>query len=395
MGHSGRSWITPKFAPLASYCDGVTMISDTSSDHSTRSLCSKGPPDDTAIQNPPKSRKAPAFWTTEEEQTLLEFLQSKLSSSGDGGFQSKAFVHAASHFQKQYLKYRGAEKTASVCKTKWTALKGTYNLVMEIKKMSGWVWTDEGGANIEAKDGDSWDRWAKGHTGAKVFRNKGFNHFHIIDNMMPHKSKGDFIYCPGDDTAPPTPPAAASSSAPDTLNLAQLATAANKIGGHIAAAGPRFDPQAPSSDIPSTFLSGSTASSVVTSVSQTKRKHTEMGSAVSSGSAAKRSRPPSASVKAQQEGSDAIMKFNNIFEGFIDKFNNTQMSLNPEYACAIRMLKEHDGAGLSAQERMGISSFMGRHPKEVTLYINSDDDVRALWVQQTLATINAMRQSAS
>jgi hypothetical protein len=98
-------------------------------------------------------------------------------------------------------------------------------------------------------------------------------------------------------------------------------------------------------------------------------------------------------VKVQQEGSDAITKFNNIFEGFVHKFHAQDESPNPEYARAIKLLKERDGVELTTQERMDISVYLGGHMKEVTMYVNSDDDVRHLWLQQTLSAINAAKQS--
>lgn len=228
--------------------------------------------------------------------------------------------------------------------------------------------------------------------------------------MTPRKSKGGFIYRPDNNkapsagSAPPSTMPSLSTSAPDALNLTQLTTAANEIDIIMrpvtpASATPEppgpatTDPIEMSPDTPSTFLASSTISSVITSVSRTKRKHTgsDLGSAVSGGSAAKRSRPPSAAAKAQQEGSDAITKFNNIFAGFVDKFNEVQASPNPEYACAIKLLKEH--RGLSVQERMDISTYLGSNPKDVTLYVNSDAEVRALWLQQTLSMLNARNES--
>jgi hypothetical protein len=160
--------------------------------------------------------------------------------------------------------------------------------------------------------------------------------------MTPRKSKGGFIYRPDNDKAPSagsgTPTMSSlspSTSAPasDALNLIQLTTATNEIDTIMCPATP--------------ILSASTTNP----------------------------------------------EFNGIFAGFVDKFNETQTSANPEYACAIKLLREQDGVGLSAQERMDISSFLGRNPKDVTLYVNSDAEVRALWLQQTLSKLNAANES--
>lgn len=170
-----------------------------------------------------------------------------------------------------------------------------------------------------------------------------------------------------------------------------------------------IDPATISPSIPSTFLSAgsvSAPSSIITSVSRnSKRKHDHHGHsegpsnsghgpASSNGGASKRSRPLSVAAKAQKESCDELVRFNNIFETFAGKFNDAQSTPNPEYAHAIKLLRD-DGAamGLSPQQRMDIGSFLGKNPKEVTLYVNNDAEVRALWLQKILSTLESASTS--
>jgi hypothetical protein len=97
-----------------------------------------------------------------------------------------------------------------------------------------------------------------------------------------------------------------------------------------------------------------------------------------------------ATARAQEGANEQLTRFNNIFETFTGKFNEAQSSPNPEYACAIKLLKD-DGAaiGLSVQERFEIGKWLGKVPKDVTFYVNNDEEVRMLWLKSTLSEIQA------
>lgn len=96
-------------------------MSDKSGTGSTHSLRSQGPADKKA-EGTGTSRKAAAIWTKEEETALLESLLGALSSSGDGGFKAPAFNAAAEDLKKKFPDQRGAVKTGTVCKNKWTSV---------------------------------------------------------------------------------------------------------------------------------------------------------------------------------------------------------------------------------------------------------------------------------
>ncbi|KAG2068689.1 hypothetical protein BDR04DRAFT_934672, partial [Suillus decipiens] len=132
----------------------------------------------------------PAVWTKAEETTFLEFLVLAFPSSGDGGFKMPTFNQASINLNEKYPHQRGAEKTSIVCKNKWTALKKSYQSVVEIKCTSGFTWSDEQGAGIMDRKDNVWARFTKAHPQVKPFMMKGFDHFNIMEELMPSKLKG-------------------------------------------------------------------------------------------------------------------------------------------------------------------------------------------------------------
>ena len=98
-------------------------MSDSSSQGSGRSLRSKGHIDDSDIQHPViRARKPAACWTKPEETSFLQFLHDRMSTSGDGGFRKKTFHDAALHLKEKFPQQKGAEKSWTVCQTKWSTV---------------------------------------------------------------------------------------------------------------------------------------------------------------------------------------------------------------------------------------------------------------------------------
>ncbi|KAG1862473.1 hypothetical protein C8R48DRAFT_547614, partial [Suillus tomentosus] len=128
-----------------------------------------------------------AIWTSEEEGALIEFLLSEFSASGDGNPKEATFKAAASLLTERFQNASGAEKTSDACRNKWQSLKSAYNAILDIKNMSGFMWSDEFGAGIVRKNDDQ-------HPAARSFRSKGFEHFSAIEQMMPNISKGTHVY---------------------------------------------------------------------------------------------------------------------------------------------------------------------------------------------------------
>ena len=201
--------------------------------------------------------------------------------------------------------------------------------------------------------------------------------------MMPAKSKGDYIFHP--DPIPPTAPA--ESSTAQTLSMSTFGQATSPQSASPVGTFTNFRTPAPiSPGIPSTFLSGSSVSGL-TSVSWGKRKLDAMEvSVVSESGKAKRSHPPSASVKAQQDRSSAMMKVADMVEDLTKTFAQAQ-SQEQQYTCAITLLNAYDG--LSTEEKLELIDFLGMNPKEVIKYLYMDNNLRAVWMQRRLNEIHA------
>ncbi|KIK80394.1 hypothetical protein PAXRUDRAFT_72139, partial [Paxillus rubicundulus Ve08.2h10] len=135
-------------------------------------------------------------WTEEEETFFINFLISEFASSGDGGFKRTTFQEAAKRLEVKFTEQAGGEKTFASCQSKFQALKKSYNAVIDIKNTSGFTWSDKNGAGIALKNDDIWDKYARVHRsttswhGIRPFKNKGFVHFHAMEQLMPATGKG-------------------------------------------------------------------------------------------------------------------------------------------------------------------------------------------------------------
>ncbi|KIK91938.1 hypothetical protein PAXRUDRAFT_795399, partial [Paxillus rubicundulus Ve08.2h10] len=176
---------------------------------SIHSLCSQGTVNLTSLK---KSRKPSARWTLDEETAFIDFLISQFSASGDGNPRKATFNEAATLLKKKFPEALGAEKTGDVCRSKWMALKAAYHAVMDIKNTSGFTWSGDQGAGVTLKHSDIWEQYLKAcfyfilyhwqwyfswHPAARPFKNKGFKHFHVIEQMMPGILKCTHIFQPG------------------------------------------------------------------------------------------------------------------------------------------------------------------------------------------------------
>lgn len=230
--------------------------------------------------------------------------------------------------------------------------------------------------------------------------------------MLPRKSKGTWVHRNDPrqpaGTASSAVPAVAASTVPlppqplTALNLSQLTAAANEITSlpsHIQSASSLPQDIPPSSSaIPSTFLvahtttgSGAT-SSVLTSVSrQDKRKVSAIGSEAAM-SAPKRSRPVSASVQAQQDGSKAMHNLTTAMEEIRQTFARTSARASAEdFGRAVSMVSQC--ATLSSDERIDIIDLLGQDDKHVVKFLNMDESLRSMWMQRRLADLHTATQS--
>ncbi|KAG1884550.1 hypothetical protein F4604DRAFT_1509613, partial [Suillus subluteus] len=134
-----------------------------------------------------------AHWELEEESELIAFLATHKAEAGDNTtFKNSVYSDASKHLNALYPTYRGAAKSQSSCKTKWNNLKKSYNVVKDIKSLSGFAWSDEHGAGVTPETSGAWDAHARvrAHPLSKPFAHKGFPHYAAVEALMPSAAKG-------------------------------------------------------------------------------------------------------------------------------------------------------------------------------------------------------------
>ncbi|KAJ7737142.1 hypothetical protein DFH07DRAFT_699384, partial [Mycena maculata] len=95
-------------------------------------------------------------WTNLDHITCLEFLIEHKAEAGDGrNFKIKTFYEVA--IVVNAVRSKGGPKTANACQTKYAALKKLYQLVLEIKNVSGWSWDEHRGVNVSPATQGTWD----------------------------------------------------------------------------------------------------------------------------------------------------------------------------------------------------------------------------------------------
>ncbi|KAG1855569.1 hypothetical protein F4604DRAFT_1590739, partial [Suillus subluteus] len=139
------------------------------------------------------SRRLTAHWELEEESELIAFLATHKAEAGDNAtFKNSVYSDASKHLNALYPTYRGAAKSQSSCKTKWNNLKKSYNVVKDIKSLSGFAWSDKHGAGVTPETSGAWDAHARvrAHPLSKPFAHKGFPHYAAVEALMPSATKG-------------------------------------------------------------------------------------------------------------------------------------------------------------------------------------------------------------
>ncbi|KAJ7789819.1 hypothetical protein B0H14DRAFT_3502547 [Mycena olivaceomarginata] len=116
-----------------------------------------------------------ADWLPAEGHALLDhlLLPEVKAKAGDGGnFLAAIWTEAAVILAPNVT--RGAPKTAKVCKNKYGQFRATLKIVEHVAGNSGWHWSDENGANIDATTKSTWDDYVKAHPKAHHYRNRGW-----------------------------------------------------------------------------------------------------------------------------------------------------------------------------------------------------------------------------
>ncbi|KAJ7820069.1 hypothetical protein B0H14DRAFT_2600180 [Mycena olivaceomarginata] len=116
-----------------------------------------------------------ADWLPAEGHALLDhlLLPEVKAKAGDGGnFPAAVWTEAAVILAPNVT--RGAPKTA--------------------KGNSGWHWSDENGANIDATTKSTWDDYVKAHPKAHHYRNRGWEFRRKMLQLVPSRASGAFVY---------------------------------------------------------------------------------------------------------------------------------------------------------------------------------------------------------
>ncbi|KAG1900884.1 uncharacterized protein F5891DRAFT_1187970 [Suillus fuscotomentosus] len=229
---------------------------------------------------------------------------------------------------------------------------------------------------------DVWARFTKSHPHVKPFMSKGFDHFEIMEQLMPNQSKGAHVFRPTTTAVSTSVPPATESAAP---------SAAPPPAGPPSSINP--DSIAP--PVPSTYLTpsteGSTTDSAWTSISRSKRKYSALapGSATSS---QKRSRPPSATLMAQQEGTETMK---NLVEVVHEMQKNFTLAPPPlpmpqlvqpgtHVGSAIALLNKY--TNLTSKERLSIANFLAEHENQAIIFYSLDEATRLEWLEEKRVT---------
>ncbi|KAJ6631073.1 hypothetical protein B0H10DRAFT_2207457 [Mycena sp. CBHHK59/15] len=143
------------------------------------------------------SSKESADWTTNPEDLthLLEILHDKKGRIGDGGnFDKTAMNETAVKMATKWPPKKGGPKTAKTRKL--------YEYILQAKQkaylgVSGWMYSNELGFNVMDDDRDTWSNFTKAHPHFKPFAMCGWAHFKTVDEIVPSRALGHYVFSPG------------------------------------------------------------------------------------------------------------------------------------------------------------------------------------------------------
>ncbi|KAG1839812.1 hypothetical protein DFJ58DRAFT_733154 [Suillus subalutaceus] len=268
-----------------------------------------------------------------------------------------------------------------------------------------------GGATIDKDTTSAWAGYVKSNPNARQFKNKGFEHFEIFDLLTAGiKDKGIHIRCrqkknrtgsTASTTSMPPPSMIPSTSThpPAELHLCELSIATDEISadmGCLPASSTSTYPPTMSSCIPSTSPpSALTTLSPIdkSTLSINKCKASALGS---DGNAplGKRSRPPSATARAQLEGSAAMTSLVTAMEAVSKHLSVPPVLAAPvapasDFVCAIEVIS--DATYMSDDDKLDMTQLFVRDKDQATVFLYlKGDNLRANWVKRRLGETRAM-----
>ncbi|KAG1775592.1 hypothetical protein EV702DRAFT_1046719 [Suillus placidus] len=145
-------------------------------------------------REPATSRRPASPWDVEQEKAFTVFLVTRKSEAGDTmSFRNTVFTDAAIHINTKFPNQKGPQKSQSSCRSKWAALKKSYNTVKNIKTLSGSSWSDESGISLTPETSGAWEAHLKAHPQSGPFASKGFPLFSDVEELMLTTAKGKFV----------------------------------------------------------------------------------------------------------------------------------------------------------------------------------------------------------
>ncbi|KAG2035045.1 hypothetical protein BDR03DRAFT_813402, partial [Suillus americanus] len=103
-----------------------------------------------------------AHWELDEERELIVFLSNCKSEAGDTlSFKPAVYTDTANHLNALYPTQKGTPKSQLSCKSKWNALKKSYQIVKDIMALSGFSWGDERGVSVTPETSGAWDAYSR------------------------------------------------------------------------------------------------------------------------------------------------------------------------------------------------------------------------------------------
>ncbi|KAK0440670.1 uncharacterized protein EV420DRAFT_1252435, partial [Desarmillaria tabescens] len=123
-----------------------------------------------------------ASWMPADVECMLEVLDGHKAAAGDG-VSFKAVVWNAVMDECNKILTEVERLLLHVKTSMVRCLVRTFNIICDIKRVSGWHWSDETGASINAESASTWDDYARKHKGAKPFHNHGWQYLGAMEKL--------------------------------------------------------------------------------------------------------------------------------------------------------------------------------------------------------------------
>ena len=227
--------------------------------------------------------------------------------------------------------------------------------------------------------------------GSSKFRNKGFDFYDEMLQLVPHKAqgKGQHGYNPGVGVSSShvrknQPPAAATATTPGP-------DAGTGLPNMTQSPSSTADPDSIAPSTPSSYLAPSSQSNATGSsnISQGKRKAESIASTTSS---SKHARPQSLTVQAQLDGSAAMQNIATAFKDISRSFDyGTTHPPETDLSRAVALLCEHKE--LSLEDVVTLSEYFSQphNLNQATIFRSMPTGAREIWLQRRLNKFRAMQ----